>query len=427
MSSEKKNYVVISSDTHCGADLLDYKPYLESRYHDEFDAWAPTFADPWADYDSKSALDDRVGLSSFMADVNWDSPQRVKRLEQQGIAAEVCFPNTVPPFFPSGVISAASPGSPPANRHEYELRFAGLRAHNRWVADFCRAEPGRRAGLAQVFLSDVDDTMAEVRRAREDGLVSVLLPADHVNQLQSVYYARYEPLWSLLEDLGMSIGRHGVLPTEPNSAETGHSAAIGNLEALFMTRRILNALIVGGIFERHPRLKFITTEACGAWAPSYLAGLDAFLADAAVPGSTSNMLGDGAAKELKKKPSEYFADNCYVGSFLTDADISLRHEIGVERIMWGSDFPHHEGTNPYTWEAYRRNFSAVPEDEVRLMLGVNAAKVYGFDLDFLQPIADRIGPSVDEVARPLTDKEVPSYPDETVCATFIGDFVFDVS
>jgi predicted TIM-barrel fold metal-dependent hydrolase len=423
MSSSQKNYVVISSDTHCGADLLDYKPYLEKKYHEEFDAWAATFEDPWSDLDPLST-DFKIGQTSFLSDVNWDSPKRQAFLEDQGIAAEVCFPNTVPPFFPSGMVSAPAPASPPIDRREYELRFAGLRAHNRWLADFCRILPGRRAGLAQVFLSDLDETIAEVEAARDNGLAGVLLPPDHFTQLQNVYYTRYDRLWSVLEDLDMPVGKHGVIASERDSPENGNCSIVGLAASLYFARRIMDALILSGIFERHPRLKFVETETTAEWVPAYLTFLDSFVQDCAKPGTLSNMFCAEAASKLKMKPSEYFAQNCYIGSFFTDTDMALRHQIGVGQLMWGADYPHHEGTSPYARLAYRRNFAGLPEDEVRLMLGSTAANVYGFDLDVLQPVADRVGPTVDEVNTPLRKDEVPRYPDQSVCPTFTGASVW---
>jgi hypothetical protein len=78
-----------------------------------------------------------------------------------------------------------------------------------------------------------------------------------------------------------------------------------------------------------------------------------------------------------------------------------RYRIGIDRIMWGADYPHYEGTSPHTLEALRHTFSAVDPVEVQVMLGTNAAKVYGFDLDALAPLAARLGPSVAQVATPL--------------------------
>jgi hypothetical protein len=76
--------------------------------------------------------------------------------------------------------------------------------------------------------------------------------------------------------------------------------------------------------------------------------------------------------------------------------------------MWGNDYPHHEGSYPYTKLAVRLLFSGLPEDEARKVLGTNAAEVYGFDLDALQPIADRIGPTVEEIAIPVSADELPA-------------------
>src|SRR5262245_66355885 len=153
-------YLVISADGHAGADLRDYRPYLESRYHEQFDEWADAFVNPFSD------------LVTQDADRNWDSDLRLGLTEADGIVAEVLYPNTIPPFYPTGSLVAPAP-SP----KEFELRWAGLRAHNRWLADFCAAAPGRRAGVAQILLNDVDAAVEEIRWAKEAGLTGgILLP-----------------------------------------------------------------------------------------------------------------------------------------------------------------------------------------------------------------------------------------------------------
>jgi predicted TIM-barrel fold metal-dependent hydrolase len=421
MMSEQseERYVVISADTHCGADLLDYKPYLEQRYHEEFDAWASDYSDAWGAIDVEDD-DYRAGIASFASEVNWNSAKRLAHLEGEGIAAEVLFPNTTPPFFPSGMVSAPAPSDPPRDRHEYELRFAGIRAHNRWLADFCRELPGRRAGHAQIFLSDVDDTVSEIKRAREDGLKAVLLPPDHTESLTRLYLPKYEPVWSLCEDLDMPIGRHGVVVGEANSAPA--SATIGLIESSFFSSRALTSLLMSGVFARHPKLRFILTELGASWVPGYLANLDGFFEDSKVRGTLSYMFGS-VVGEMDKRPSEYFQTNCYLGTFLTPADIDMRHEIGVDRMMWGGDYPHHEGTSPLSRKALRYNFSSVEESEVRQMLSENAASCYGFDLSLLEEVAQRIGPTVHELRQPLSKAEFPSYPDETICPTFVPSAV----
>ena len=85
----------------------------------------------------------------------------------------------------------------------------------------------------------------------------------------------------------------------------------------------------------------------------------------------------------------------------------LRHKVGLDKIMWGTDYPHKEASTPYTLEALRAAFAGVPHDETAKMLGGNAARVYGFDLDALAPIAQRIGPPVADVDVPLLPGDVP--------------------
>jgi len=82
-------YVVISTDTHAGADIGDYKQYLPAALHDEFDAWAQTYVSPFDD------------LIIATANRNWDSELRIADMDADGVAAEVLLPNTVPPFFPT--------------------------------------------------------------------------------------------------------------------------------------------------------------------------------------------------------------------------------------------------------------------------------------------------------------------------------------
>ena len=88
--------------------------------------------------------------------------------------------------------------------------------------------------------------------------------------------------------------------------------------------------------------------------------------------------------------------------------------------MWGSDFPHSEGSFPYTSEALRASLSGATESEMRLMLSDTAAGVYGFDIKALQPIANRVGPTVAELQIPF---EVSEYPKDSTCNAFDPDAV----
>ena len=382
------HYVVISSDCHAGADLLDYRPYLDAAYRDEFDAWVETFVNPFADLAEPDAVR------------NWDSARRNSDLDGQGIAGEVIFPNTVPPFFPRGSLAAP----PPENEREVELRWAGLRAHNRWLADFCAESPERRAGVGQILLNDLDQAVAGVRDIAKAGLRGgVLLPGVPPNSgMPPLYAEHWGPLWDACEEEGVVVNHHAGNAGPSPEPEWGTSIAVWVYETHWWAHRILWHLIFNGTLERHPDLTLVLTEQGSGWLPAALDSLDVTAARFARPTSAISRFAGPDAGTLKLEPREYWARQCYVAaSFMRPVECAHRHEIGVDRIMWGADYPHYEGTSPYTLEALRHTYSSVDPVEVRAMLGTTAAKVYGFDLDALAPLADRIGPTVEQVATPL--------------------------
>jgi len=411
-----RRYTVISADGHAGADLLDYRPYLEARYHDEFDAWAAAYVNPYED------------LLHGDAERNWDSARRLADLESDGIVAEVLFPNTIPPFYPSMSLSAQQPSA-----SEYELRWAGLRAHNRWMADFCAQAPGRRAGTCQVPLGNMDDAVAEVRWAREHGLFGGVLlpgtpPGTSVPQLHSDVY---EPLWAVCEELDMPINHHAG-SASPEIGQEPAARAVFMMEITWFAHRALWHLIYGGAFKRHPGLKFVLTEQGSGWVPGVLEMLDYYhralvrrmssAMDDSGAVTAESRFGAGIADAVGLAPSEYWKQNFYLGaSFMRPDEVPLRHAIGLEKLMWGSDYPHDEGTFPYSREALRNSFAGLPHAEIEAILGGNAARVYGFDLAALGAVAAVVGPTVAQIDEPL--KQVPA---DATSPTFAADSVIRV-
>jgi predicted TIM-barrel fold metal-dependent hydrolase len=374
-------YLLISADCHAGGSIEQYREYLDPAYRDEFDAWRQRYSNPFRDLQS----DGRTR--------NWDDERRTRELEDDGVVGEVLFPNTVPPFFPTGAVIARPPTAA-----QFERRLAGARAHNRWLADFCAAAPGRRAGIAQIFLNDVDEAVADVHWAKEHGLLGgVLLPGrPDDTELPPVYDPVYEPLWAACEDLEVPITHH----SGQGSPDYGRSSAAGVMwivETQFFSHRPLWQLIMGGVFERHPGLRFVVTESGCTWIPDTLKMLDSFHAQMA-----SGRIGElkySEEERLSLRPSEYFARNCFVGvSFPSPAEARAMRTVGLDRVMWGSDYPHHESTYPYTTAGLRRAFADWDPAEIRQVTSENVARVYGFDTASLAPIGSRVGPTVDEVA-----------------------------
>jgi predicted TIM-barrel fold metal-dependent hydrolase len=379
-------YVVISSDGHAGGQVHEYREHLERRWHEDFDAWLATYVNPWTDLRGETAYR------------NWDSAARLRELEDDGVVAEVLFPNTIPPFFPSGNLLARPP-----EPDEYEHRWAGLRAHNRWLAEFCAHAPGRRAGMAQIFLNDVDDAVAEIEWAAEHGLFGgILLPGVPPDSgLPPLHAPHYDPIWAACQDLALPVNNHsGAAGPAPGMSVAG--MAVFMIELGWFSHRVFWHMALGGVFARYPRLKLVLTEQSCGWVPAVLAMLDHQYARFGDPRTAESHFGGALLATVPEPPSAYWARNAWAGaSFLRPPEAALRHEIGVDRIMWGQDYPHIEGTYPHTTEALRHTFAGIDPGEVARMVGLNAAEVYGFDLAALAPIAERVGPSIAAVDVPL--------------------------
>lgn len=104
---------------------------------------------------------------------------------------------------------------------------------------------------------------------------------------------------------------------------------------------------------------------------------------------------------LPLRPSEYWRRNCAVtATFISRAEAELRHEISLPNLLWGSDYPHPEGTWPYTERCLRHAFSGLPGAEVADILGGNALALYEFDAEALRPLADRVGPRLEDLSKP---------------------------
>jgi predicted TIM-barrel fold metal-dependent hydrolase len=401
-------YMILSSDTHAGASLYEYRPYLDGRWRDDFDGWAKSLASPYL------LMTD---AESETMQVNWDSDRRLALSDAECVTGEVIFPNTLPPFYDVLCHLAGVPWT----AEELERRWAGLQAHNRWLVDFCGCAPQRRRGLIQLLPNDMDAAVAEVRWAKGTGVIGgVMIPAIPANHpVQPLFHPRYEPLWAVCAELDMPVHQHQGTGSPEVGNEVPVATPIFFTELDLWARRTLRHLILGGVFERHPGLKVVWTEMWGIrWVLEELAQMDRRLRQVQTryrgdPRTLnfSSVFASDVTDGLSLTPTEYFARNCYVGaSLLPRHEVRYCEAVGIDRIMWGNDFPHPEGTTPYTTEGLRATLFDVPEADCRRMLAGTAAAVYDFDLDALTAVARRIGPRVDAVHTRLT--EVPMAPSE---------------
>jgi predicted TIM-barrel fold metal-dependent hydrolase len=176
-----------------------------------------------------------------------------------------------------------------------------------------------------------------------------------------------------------------------------------NRTNVFFCHEILTHLIWGGVFDRHPRLQLVLTEQGSGWIVGELQNMDWVYERSYQRRDVRNV--------VRLKPSEYFERQCHLGSSLFSlAEARARHIIGVDKMMIGTDYPHHEGT----WEHGSVHYlqatlgaAEVPPEDARLMLGLNAARVFGFDIEALKPVAARVGPVLSDILTPPRDEKFP--------------------
>ena len=411
-----QHYVVISADCHAGPNAPVYRDYLDPGYRDDFDgelaerqrliderraeAGASNFVgddefkEEWFGEDDEGNSLHEIGLRG-----GWDAATRDKELDNDGVSAEVVFPG---PDAATGTMGAPfGAGFNPVETQGPDHLLAGARAYNRWAAELCQDSPERRAGLIVApILGDLDGAIAEIRRAQRDGLTGGIIIPPRWGTYESYTSYAYDPVWAVCEELALPVHCHsGPAPQDDYGDVRGWMSVYG-YETIFFTARPLWFMLLTGVFERFPTLKMAVTEAGSFWAPDLLWRVDMM----ATREHGMRKLVD-ARGTLTMLPSEYFDRNCAIGSSnVRRRELERRYEIGVGNIMWGNDFPHPEGTWPYTREFLKDRFWDIAIDETELILGGNQVDFYGFDLDKLQPIADRIGPTPADLGQ--TDESV---------------------
>lgn len=381
---------VISCDSHVGPSLDELRPYCESRLLPQFDSFAEgtgSHADaPRAGTVQRGEHRERM-LANVASSHEQDAHLRLRDMDEDGVAAEVIFhgsQNSNPIPFGYG------------GRGDRALEAAGARIYNRWLADFCSVAPERRGGLLQVPGWDPAACVEAVRWGREAGLRGVNFPSMRPEDDSWPTYVDpvWEPFWSTCEELDMPLVNHQAADLNIFRDIGPARMALVMTDAAWLARRAMWWLMFGGVFERHPKLKLVITEQPGFWPKYEIDYLDSVF-------ESGNLY--EVREGMARRPSEIFATNVYVGgSFLSNSEAHLFLDASLgDRVMWGSDYPHIEGSWPHTRLALRKTFEGVPLESTKRFLSLTAAEVYGFDLDRLDDVVSRIGPTVGEVSEPV--------------------------
>lgn len=296
----------------------------------------------------------------------YDPHEAIKDMELDGVEGAVLFPTRgvggLWRLEDSGLLSAIC--------HTY----------NDWIAEFCRPYPERLKGAAMINLDDVQEGVDELRRAQALGLEAAIISV-HPAHGHGYHHQEYEPFWSTAEELGMPLCLHsGSNRTVRDGLPMYHHDPTMDpnepLEILYINgdhwiRRSLTSMIMAGVFERHPKLKVVSVENQGGWVAHWLFRMDQRYRE---------RRGSWERFSTEMMPSDFFHQNISV-SFQDDwTAVAMRSLIGVDNLLWGSDYPHTECTWPESRRVVREIFDGVSEEDLGKITYSNTARVFGFSL-----------------------------------------------
>jgi uncharacterized protein len=342
---------IISSDSHMLVREKEFLDHLPRRHHDVWRAtlqWPSPGPDPVAE--NRSPILAAAGRAG-----EWDSAERLKDMDTDGVDAEVLYLDNL-----AGSRFYKLPGDACA---------AAFEAFNSAAADFASADPDRLVPVYLLPMSDVAAAVTELERLAALGARAVQLPLYPTDARIAPYYDPvYEPLWSAAEGTGTPISLH-VCPPGGRGLSADPTPAKGLFQAMppiFMSQA-LSEWIVTGTFVRHPRLRVVLVEAGLGWIPYMLDRLDRV----AIKSKWKER-----GMELPEPPSHYWHQNMAATFEEDELGLGMRHLIGVENLLWATDYPHPDSTWPESQKVIAEQFAACSPDERDKMIRDNAARLY---------------------------------------------------
>jgi predicted TIM-barrel fold metal-dependent hydrolase len=287
----------------------------------------------------------------------YDPDARLADLEQDGIDAELLFPTLGLSLYPI---------------EDFDLQWALLRAYNTWLAEtFCQPHQDRFRGIAMLLHEDVDRAVAELKRAREIGLSGVMIPAEPGDD-DPYWDERFDPLWAASVEYDMPVNLH-LATSRKKRQSTGRLPTPGGMLQFFGlgVQGILVDLIHYGLFDRFPELQLVSAENDAGWAAYLMESQD-------YRWHRLNPLRAPDESSSKREPSHYFHHNISMTFMRDHAAIVAKDIIGVDRMMWGNDFPHQTSTWPNSKVVLDEVFHGQPQEARDAVTCGNVRRLYHF-------------------------------------------------
>ena len=284
----------------------------------------------------------------------WDLETRLKAQDRDGVAAEILYPTV---------------GMEVCNLADPELKKACMDAYNLWVAEFAAGAPDRLFALGQTPMRDLDESIADLQTMKEMGMVGVMLPGRPAIAERDYDDEIYDPFWEACVDLELPPSFHILTSGDGASLGRQRGHKLNSFMAVIRANQdIMGMMVLGGVFERNPRLRIVCVEADAGWVPHYLHRLD--------HGYEYHRYWM-RAKPLGRMPSEYFLEHIFL-TFQDDAPaLRYKDDLNLARLLWANDYPHPDSTWPISRPLLRDHTAHLSEAERDAVLRDNTASLYG--------------------------------------------------
>jgi predicted TIM-barrel fold metal-dependent hydrolase len=283
-----------------------------------------------------------------------DPDLRLKEQDRDGVQAEVLY----------GILGATN------RLNDDEAAGTMLRIYNDWLADFCGHHPERFAGLANIPNHSVEEAVTEIERVAKRGNVRGLEVARR-HDMTPLWDPWWNPVWDAIAASGLPVHFHTIGgPGRDFSKLTGKTLLAARAASITSFQMhmadVLMSMIFAGVLHHRPQMKMVIGEAGTGWIPYILDRMDAEWED------------QFKELDLTMKPSEYWQRQCYATYQSDPIGVKLIDELGIDNIMWGSDFPHPDGIWPDSQEYIQKELGHLPEAVRKKIVCDNAAKLYRF-------------------------------------------------
>jgi predicted TIM-barrel fold metal-dependent hydrolase len=374
MEEEMGQFGVISADSHVAEPVDLWTKYIDPKYgeraprvvkQDGVDAFVVEGVDLLPIAPSMGAgkgLDQLEKHGSFDENVRpggYRPKERLADMETDGVDAEVLYPTFALRMY---------------RIPDLALRHESLIAYNRWLADFCKDTnrlAGRTAlkgiGMTALDNETVEEAVGDLDRIRElglDGAMIAIAPADTSNYGDK----RFDPFWAKAQDLDMAISLHILTETKGKNRMPFIDGVL-DAEDIQKSLAVMTFL---GTFERFPKLKIISAESDAGWVPYFLERMDYMYRRR----SHIYVKNYGQQIPTDARPSDYVRRNVWFTFMRDRAGVVARDQIGVDKLMWSSDYPHTDSTWPHSREMIEQLFGDVPAADRRAIVQDNAKKLY---------------------------------------------------